>query len=519
MSLASSSSLAPFGGGAHDDARVLGGDLLQDAAQAGALGVGELAADARAAAVGDVDHVAAGEADLAGEPGTLVADRVLRDLHDDGLAGLQRLLDLARLAFQAAGVVIDLARVEHAVAALADVDERRLHAGQHVLDPAEVDVARVRRRAGAGDVVLDEHVVLEHGDLGALTGVAHDHDPVDGLPAGQELRLGDDRHPPAAGVTALAAALALGLQPGGAADPADLVVAGAARRSNPRRLRCRRPCAGGAGGYGGGGPNRPHRIRRLRTRLPRATSDSSPSAAAPSALAAGSIAATPRRRLRRPPSRPRPGTAAAAPARDGGGDAVRRPHRRLTRHRRARCRRRPRPGGHRDRPGRRSPARCAGPRTATPSESGAWKVTTGAARRRERRAGAFSLLGGPSSAAWLRRARPRLRPRPLLGDELCGGLGDGFLLGLLGRQFFGDHLGHGLFGRLGLGLQAPARASVRRRGRLGRGRADRPAGGPAAARRAAGASVGAAAAGSRRGRGPSLVSLLLVVVGSRRSSY
>ena len=39
-----------LGGGAHDDAGVLGGDLLEDAAQPGALGVGQLAADAGAAA-------------------------------------------------------------------------------------------------------------------------------------------------------------------------------------------------------------------------------------------------------------------------------------------------------------------------------------------------------------------------------------------------------------------------------------------------------------------------------------
>ena len=99
----------------------------------------------------------------------------------------------AGAALEAGGVPVDLARVQHGVAALADVDERRLHAGQHVLHPAEVDVARVRRGARLGHVVLDQDVVLEHRDLGAVAALADHHHAVDGLAAGQELRLGEDR--------------------------------------------------------------------------------------------------------------------------------------------------------------------------------------------------------------------------------------------------------------------------------------------------------------------------------------
>ena len=84
----------------------------------------------------------------------------------------------------------------------------------------------VRRRLG--DVVLDEDVVLEDGDLRALAALADDHLPVDGLAAGEELGLGQDRRAAAAGVAAVAAALALGLQPGGAGHAADVVVAGGA---------------------------------------------------------------------------------------------------------------------------------------------------------------------------------------------------------------------------------------------------------------------------------------------------
>ena len=68
--------------------------------------------------------------------------------------------------------------------------------------------------ARRGDVVLDEDAVLEDGDLGAVADLAHDHDALDGLAAGEELGLGEDRRAAAALLAALAAALLLGLQPG-----------------------------------------------------------------------------------------------------------------------------------------------------------------------------------------------------------------------------------------------------------------------------------------------------------------
>ena len=65
---------------------------------------------------------------------------------------------------------MDVAPVQHCVLRRADVDERRFHAGQHVLDPAEVDVAvDLADVVGRpGDVVLDERPPLEHGDVGRL---------------------------------------------------------------------------------------------------------------------------------------------------------------------------------------------------------------------------------------------------------------------------------------------------------------------------------------------------------------
>src|SRR5712691_3519202 len=215
----------PLGRGADDDAGVLGHHLLEDLLEPVPFGVGQLAADAGHGRAGHVDQVAAGQADQAGQPGALVADRVLGDLHDHRLARLERRLDPLRLALEPADVEVHLAGVEHRIAALADVDEGGLHRRQHVLDLAQVDVADVGLVAGPVHVVLDQHAVLEHRDLGAVLALADHHGPLDRLTAGEELRLGDDRRAAATGLPALAAPLLLGLEPGRPLDRPHVVVA------------------------------------------------------------------------------------------------------------------------------------------------------------------------------------------------------------------------------------------------------------------------------------------------------
>ena len=73
-----------------------------------------------------------------------------------------------RWRFEIVLVVADVAPVEDGVLGRADIDEGRLHPGQHVLDPTQVDVAvDLGGVVGlAGDVVLDQGPSLEHGDLG-----------------------------------------------------------------------------------------------------------------------------------------------------------------------------------------------------------------------------------------------------------------------------------------------------------------------------------------------------------------
>ena len=226
--------LDALGGGADDHPGIGGDDLAQDLLEALTLGVGQLTADAGRRRAGHVNQVAAGQRHLGRQASALVTDGVLAHLHDHVVARLEGLLDLAVGTSQTGGLPVDLAGVEHPVAATADVDERRLHGRQHVLHDAQVDVAHQRRRRGRRDEVLDHHAVLEHRDLGVASAlvrrlgphlVADHHPAFDGFAPSQEFGLTQDRRTPTAGVASVAAALPFGFQPGGAADALDFRVA------------------------------------------------------------------------------------------------------------------------------------------------------------------------------------------------------------------------------------------------------------------------------------------------------
>ena len=167
-----------FGGRAHDHAVLRGLHALQQRLEPLARVVAQPAADALQVLIRRQHDVAAREAQVGGQPRALAPHRVLRDLHHDRLAGLEQLLDARRGAVDVLGAVVDLAGVQHAVSAAADVDERGLHARKHVLHAPEVDVADHRGGAGAGHVVLHEHVFLEDRDLIALAVLGDHHELV-----------------------------------------------------------------------------------------------------------------------------------------------------------------------------------------------------------------------------------------------------------------------------------------------------------------------------------------------------
>ena len=172
---------------------LLGLEVLHERLQATALRVGEPPADAGDLRVRREDEEAARQRDLRGEPGALAADRVLRHLDQDRLAVLQHVLDPGRGALEILGRPVHLAGVQDGVATATDVDERRLHPREDVLDAAEVHVADHRPGAGTGDVVLDELARLQHRDLVALT-VLRDHHQLVGDPGHDRHRLAPATH-------------------------------------------------------------------------------------------------------------------------------------------------------------------------------------------------------------------------------------------------------------------------------------------------------------------------------------
>ena len=214
--------LGTFGRGADNHAHVLRRDLRDNALEARTLALAQLAAHAGHAAGRHEHQKTPGERDLRSQASALVADRILGDLHEHRIARFERQLDAARLPFEAGRVPVHLTGIQHAVAGLADVDERRLHARQHVLHTAEVDVADRGDLLDVGDVMLDEHVVLDDGDLRVMAAFAHHHETVHVLAAREEVLL-DQLALAAALAAVVAAALLLRLQSGGALDVGDLV--------------------------------------------------------------------------------------------------------------------------------------------------------------------------------------------------------------------------------------------------------------------------------------------------------
>ena len=142
--------------------------------------VGQSLGDAVRLGVGDQHHEPSRQRHLLREAGALGADRVLGDLADDELAGAEDVFDAAVVGplLDVLGVVLDVAAVQHRVLGRGDVDERGFHAGQHVLDAPDVDVA-VDEADVVGrttHVVLDQVAALEHADLSHARSYLHAHE-------------------------------------------------------------------------------------------------------------------------------------------------------------------------------------------------------------------------------------------------------------------------------------------------------------------------------------------------------
>ena len=218
--------------GTNNHASTLGQLVLQNLLQTRTLGVGQLAGNTGHRTTRHVHQEAAGQRNLAGQAGTLVTDRILGDLHQHRIAGLQGVLNLAGRTVQTGDIPVDLARVQHSVAAASNVNERSFHGGQNVLNLTQVHVANQRILLSLRHEVLSQHAVLKHTNLDAAVLLTNQHLTVHGLAASQELSLSHNVAA-AAQRTGLAAAHTLRLQTGRTAHTGHGV--GCVRVSQARR--------------------------------------------------------------------------------------------------------------------------------------------------------------------------------------------------------------------------------------------------------------------------------------------
>ena len=161
-----------------------------------------------------------------------MTNRVLGDLHQNRIAGLQGVLNLAGCAVQTGDIPVDLARVQHSVAAASNVNERSFHGRQNVLNLTQVHVADQGILLGLGHEVLSQHAILKHTNLDAAVLLTNQHLTVHGLAASQELSLSHDVAAATQGA-GLAAAHTLRLQAGRTAHTGHSV--GCVRVSQARR--------------------------------------------------------------------------------------------------------------------------------------------------------------------------------------------------------------------------------------------------------------------------------------------
>ena len=160
--------LAADGGGAGDQAHAVGHfELIHGVAQFGALVTVDAAGDAATArVVRHQDEVAAGQRDIGGQRGALVAAFVLVDLDDEFLAFLQRVGDLGAAGFCSrleVGTANFLERQE-TVAVRAVIDEARFERGLNAGDDTLVDVALALLFRGRFNVEIDQFLTIDNGD-------------------------------------------------------------------------------------------------------------------------------------------------------------------------------------------------------------------------------------------------------------------------------------------------------------------------------------------------------------------
>ena len=170
---------------------------VQDAAHFATLVfVFHLAADANLVHLRHHHQQSAGNRYVTRQGWALGADALLEDLHDDFLSALERFLNRWTIAarnlladalgalFAGEVLRVQIADVQEAVLAFAEVDERRLDGGFHVHDAALIDVADVGGGVLALGKDLLEASIFKDGDAAFFPRDVVDHDQLAALGTG-----------------------------------------------------------------------------------------------------------------------------------------------------------------------------------------------------------------------------------------------------------------------------------------------------------------------------------------------
>ena len=119
--------------------------------------------------------------------------RILRHLNKNRVSGFKSQLDSSGLALQTGRIPVNFPGIQNSVAHLSDVDKSRFHAGQNVLHTSQVNIAHCRNFVNVGNVMFNENVVFDNGNLRVLFFLAHDHESIYHFAASQEILLGYQR--------------------------------------------------------------------------------------------------------------------------------------------------------------------------------------------------------------------------------------------------------------------------------------------------------------------------------------
>ena len=133
-----------FSGSAHNNASLLGNEILQNVLQARTLSIWQATTNATHPTTRHKYQVATRKAHLTREASSLLADWIFSHLNKYLLASFESGFNATwRAICNSCGIPVHFTCIKNCVTSLADIDERRFHRRQHVLYAPKINIAYV----------------------------------------------------------------------------------------------------------------------------------------------------------------------------------------------------------------------------------------------------------------------------------------------------------------------------------------------------------------------------------------